>query len=77
MAAHTDIKRHAHPGRGGKGMAHPKGRQIDPQASDEVNALLGDATRDRDMLIEFLHLIQDKYGCLSADHLDHACLFHG
>jgi formate dehydrogenase len=50
-------------------MAHPKGRQVDPQALDDIQALLGDAPRDRDMLIEHLHLIQDKYGCLAAEHL--------
>ena len=36
---------------------------------DEVAALLGDAPRRRDLLIEFLHLIQDRYHCLSAAHL--------
>ena len=69
MAGKTDVKKHAHPGRGGKAMAHPKGRQIDPQALEDIQALLGDAPRDRDMLIEHLHLIQDKYGCLAAEHL--------
>jgi formate dehydrogenase len=49
--------------------AFPKGRQIEPQARDEVAALLGDRPRDRDLLIEHLHLIQDKYGCLAAPHL--------
>ena len=44
----------------------PKGRQVDPQALDEVQALLGDRPRRRDLLIEHLHLIQDKYGHLSA-----------
>jgi formate dehydrogenase len=47
----------------------PKGRQVDPQALDEVCALLGDKPRRRDLLIEHLHLIQDAYGCLSAAHL--------
>src|SRR5437868_5535051 len=47
----------------------PKGRQVDPQALDEVRALLGDAPRRRDLLIEHLHKIQDRYGCLSARHL--------
>ena len=47
----------------------PKGRQVDPQALDEVRALLGDTPRRRDLLIEHLHLIQDKYGHLSAAHL--------
>src|SRR5438270_8275150 len=47
----------------------PKGRQVDPRALDEVRALLGDRPRRRDLLIEHLHLIQDKYGHLSAAHL--------
>src|SRR3954466_4376285 len=47
----------------------PKGRQIDPQALDEIRALLGDAPLRRDLLIEHLHLIQDRYGYLSAAHL--------
>jgi formate dehydrogenase len=47
----------------------PKGRQIDPQALDEVRALLTDRPRRRDLLIEHLHLIQDKYGHISAAHL--------
>src|SRR5580658_486779 len=47
----------------------PKGRQVDPQALDEVQALLIDRPRRRDLLIEHLHLIQDHYGHLSAAHL--------
>src|SRR5947208_11448003 len=47
----------------------PKGRQVDPRALDEVRALLGDCPRRRDLLIEHLHLIQDRYGHLSAAHL--------
>src|SRR5687767_11052024 len=47
----------------------PKGRQVDPQALEEVCALLGEKPRRRDLLIEHLHLIQDAYGCLSAAHL--------
>ena len=47
----------------------PKGRQVDPQALEEVRALLGDRERRRDLLIEHLHLIQDRYGHLSAAHL--------
>jgi len=53
----------------GKGRRTPKGRQLDPQAHDQVLALLGDRPRQRDLLIEFLHLIQDAYGHLSADHI--------
>src|SRR5947208_15171289 len=47
----------------------PKGRQLDMQAVAEVGALLGDRPRRRDLLIEHLHLIQDKYRHLSAAHL--------
>jgi len=47
----------------------PKGRQVDAAALQQVQALLGDLPRRRDLLIEFLHLIQDAYGCLSAAHL--------
>jgi formate dehydrogenase len=47
----------------------PKGRPLDDAALDEVRALLGARERRRDLLIEFLHLIQDEYGCLSAAHL--------
>ena len=53
----------------GKGRHTPKGRQLEDQAWDEVRALLGDQPRRRDLLIEFLHLIQDAHGCLSAAHL--------
>ncbi|HXX07419.1 MAG TPA: NAD(P)H-dependent oxidoreductase subunit E [Pseudolabrys sp.] len=47
----------------------PKGRQVDPQALSEIQALLTDKPRRRDLLIEHLHLIQDQYGHLSAAHL--------
>jgi len=47
----------------------PKGRAVDPRARDEVRALLGSAPRRRDLLIEHLHRIQDRFGCLSAAHL--------
>jgi len=47
----------------------PKGRQVDLRALEEVQALLTDRPRRRDLLIEHLHLIQDHYGHLSAAHL--------
>src|SRR3984885_10359182 len=47
----------------------PKGRQLDPQAVADIEALLTDRSRRRDLLIEHLHLIQDKYGHISAAHL--------
>ena len=54
----------------GKGRKTPKGRQIDDAALSDVRALLGDSPRRRDLLIEFLHLIQDRYGHLSVAHLN-------
>jgi formate dehydrogenase beta subunit len=57
-------------GKGGrKPPRTPKGRQLDPSALAEVQALLTDRPRRRDLLIEHLHLIQDRYGSLSAGHL--------
>ena len=56
-------------GRRGRARPFPKGRQVNANAADEVRALLGERVRRRDHLIEFLHLIQDSYGSLSAAHL--------
>src|SRR5580698_9603668 len=56
-------------GGGGRVRGTLKGRQVDPGAREEVLALLGDAPRRRDLLIEHLHKIQDRYGCLAAPHL--------
>jgi formate dehydrogenase beta subunit len=57
----------------GKGLSRkpsqPKGRQLEDAALSDVLALLGDEPRRRDLLIEHLHKIQDKYGCLEARHL--------
>jgi NADH:ubiquinone oxidoreductase subunit F (NADH-binding)/NADH:ubiquinone oxidoreductase subunit E len=47
----------------------PKGRRVDPAALAQVQKLLGDESRQADMLIEHLHKIQDSFGCLSAEHL--------
>ena len=47
----------------------PKGRPLDDSALHEVQGLLTNRERRRDLLIEFLHLIQDHYGHLSARHL--------
>ncbi len=58
----------AKPGRG-RGRNQPKGRQLDDVALAEVRRLLTDRPRRRDLLIEFLHLIQDAHGHLSAAHL--------
>ncbi len=46
-----------------------KGRQVDAKALAEVQALLGDESRQKDLLIEHLHKIQDTYKHISAAHL--------
>ncbi|MDG1067351.1 MAG: NAD(P)H-dependent oxidoreductase subunit E [Sulfitobacter sp.] len=53
----------------GKGRKTTKGRQVTDAAWGDVRRLLGDRPCDRDLLIEFLHLVQDEYGHLSAAHL--------
>ncbi|WP_164658386.1 NAD(P)H-dependent oxidoreductase subunit E [Tropicibacter sp. Alg240-R139] len=53
----------------GKGRHTPKGRQFTDEAQAEIARLLGDRPRRRDLLIEFLHLIQDAHGHISADHI--------
>jgi formate dehydrogenase len=64
------VREFDHPGEGRRrAKATPKGRQIDPTAAYEIEQLLGDLPRRRDLLIEHLHLIQDKYHQISAAHL--------
>ncbi|MFQ5773278.1 MAG: NADH-ubiquinone oxidoreductase-F iron-sulfur binding region domain-containing protein [Kiloniellaceae bacterium] len=62
--------RRIHPGSGRReGPIFPKGRRLDPAAREEIRTLLGGRPRRRDLLIEHLHLIQDRTGCLGAAHL--------
>jgi formate dehydrogenase len=63
-------ERPPHPGFGrGKSRRTPKGRQVSEEALNEVAVLLDGRALDRDLLIEHLHLIQDRFGHLSAPHL--------
>ena len=64
------VRSFEHPGEGRKrAKSTPKGRQVDPQAAEEIALLLGDRPRRRDLLIEHLHLIQDAWKQISASHL--------
>jgi formate dehydrogenase len=54
--------------RGGR-RGKPKGRPVDAGALAEIQALLGNAPRRRDLLIEHLHRIQDTFGHISAAHI--------
>ncbi|TWA66647.1 NAD-dependent formate dehydrogenase flavoprotein subunit [Azospirillum brasilense] len=76
IVAKDDNKRRAiHPGSGRRNTRpQPKGRQVDPAALAEVQDLLGDRSRQRDLLIEHLHLLQDTHHGLHARHL--AALAH-
>lgn len=47
----------------------PKGRQVDQHHIEEIHKLLGRSEIRRDLLIEYLHVIQDRFGCLYSDHL--------
>jgi formate dehydrogenase len=69
MHARTPIEQGGSGGKRNRPRRTPKGRQLDLTAVAEVEALLGDRPRRRDLLIEHLHLIQDRYGHLSAAHL--------
>mgnify|MGYP006996194701 CR=1 FL=1 len=57
-----------------KGRPFLKGRQVKPTALEEVKNVLGRRPRRRELLIEYLHLFQDKFGHLSSAHL--AALAH-
>jgi formate dehydrogenase len=64
------VRSFEHPGEGRKrAKSTPKGRQVDPAAAHDIERLLGDRPRRRDLLIEHLHLIQDQYHQISAAHL--------
>ena len=65
----TDEARNAPRGKRSRVRGTPRGRQVDPAARMDVAVLLGDNPRRRDLLIEYLHKIQDRFGHLSAPHL--------
>src|SRR5579871_3843675 len=66
----SEVQHFDHPGRGReRARPVPKGRQVDFRAKEEIGALLGERSRQRDLLIEHLHLVQDTYGQISARHL--------
>ena len=63
----TGTRRSPHPGSGRRKAAYfPKGRLLKPAEAQRLHEILGDGPRQRDLLIEYLHLIQDAEGCLSA-----------
>jgi len=47
----------------------PKGRQVTPEAMAEVEVLIGPPPLRHDLLIEYLHRINDRYRQLGAPHM--------
>ena len=63
-------RRSIHPGSGRRKAApFPRGRVLRQEEAAAVRALLGEAPREPALLIEYLHLIQDREGCLWEGHL--------
>ncbi len=59
-----------HPGAGRRSTPHfPKGRVLRESEVAATRALIGPPPYARDLMIEYLHKIQDAEGCLPAGHL--------
>jgi NADH:ubiquinone oxidoreductase subunit F (NADH-binding)/NADH:ubiquinone oxidoreductase subunit E len=56
------------PGSKKRHKGQQRGRAVDNDAVNDVRDLVGQEPLRRDLLIEYLHLIQDQYRCISADH---------
>ena len=52
-----------------KMQGEKRGRRVDLEKLDQIRELLASLPLRRDLLIEYLHLIQDKYGHISAAHI--------
>ncbi len=52
------------------GNFKPKGRQVKQLAIANLRNIIGNNNLKRDLLIEYLHLIQDKNGYISSDYLE-------
>ena len=48
---------------------YPKGRGIEDSALKDIKKLISDLPLKRDLLIEYFHLIQDKFGEIRKKHL--------
>ena len=70
VTVHKGADRKVHPG-SGRRKAPPvgKGRQLEDSVLVEVANLLGSRSRQRDLLIEHLHLLQDRFRGLHVRHL--------
>ena len=68
QAAEAAVPGPAAPTRGRRREA-PKGRRVDPAAREAVRALVGQGPLRRDLLIEYLHRVNDRFGQLGTPHL--------
>ncbi len=72
--SHLDNKANAkifnHPGfKKNTARSNPKGRTLNPRAQQEIGELLKGLKKCKSMTIEYLHLIQDKFGYISTSHI--------
>ena len=59
-----------HPGKGRrKGRVEPRGRGAEQEVLDEIRSLIGERPHERRKLIDYLHILQDKFGCLSYPYM--------
>ena len=69
-AEKNEILSFKHPGFGkGKSKKSAKGRSLDPIAMQQVQTLTKGMAATSDMIIEYLHVIQDNFGHISAAHI--------
>tara|TARA_B100000989_G_scaffold52319_1_gene34900 strand:+ start:9525 stop:11195 length:1671 start_codon:yes stop_codon:yes gene_type:complete len=52
-----------------KFVPYPKGRDIDEESITLIRKLISHLPLKRDLLIEYLHLIQDKFNCIKKSNL--------
>ena len=66
----SELVRPSHPGRGkARHNCSPKGRQVSQDAVVDVQNVIGEPPVRRDLLIEYLHALQDHFGCLHTENL--------
>ena len=53
----------------GKGRKKLRGRIASENKIIEIKSLIDESSPKRDKLIEYLHLIQDKYKCIDHEHI--------
>lgn len=62
-------KSERHSGRKKRPQSRPKGRNVNPQAIQDVLDALNTDTFCRQLLIEYLHSLNDKFGHLNVQHM--------